>query len=242
MNALRRSLALAILCVLAIVIAACTDSPEARSGGSNPQAANYMRDHFSQAVAIRDALIAGDLEGMREPAGWIAEHEPPADWPEGWAPHTEEIRSAARAVLEATDRGTASRAVASLALACGACHQALGSEVEFTAGAPPEVRPGTMAHMERHMWAADRMWKGLVGRTGEVWFAGAAVMSDAPLRPSILSEEALVYDRIEALAERVHSLGAEGRSAEDPEDRADIYAGILATCARCHQLLTPSIR
>ncbi len=62
-------------------------------------------------------------------------------------------------------------------------------------------------------------------------------MAIAPLQPEALSPAVPNYPRIEALAHRVHSLAEEGRTAPEMTERADIYAGLLATCARCHRLL-----
>ena len=56
--------------------------PRRRPGPSPfPSCVPRMREHFSKGAAIRDAVIRADLEGVRAPAKWLAEH--PAGGPAG---------------------------------------------------------------------------------------------------------------------------------------------------------------
>ena len=52
-----------------------------------PELRPRMREHFSKGAAIRDAVIRADLEGVRAPAKWLAEH-PQEDLPDVGAART----------------------------------------------------------------------------------------------------------------------------------------------------------
>ncbi len=232
-----RPVLVAIVAFLALGAGTCAERAEPRNqreiaGATTAQ----MVDHFDEALAIRDALIEGDLEAARRRARALVERRP-ADLPAQADRYAADFRVAAQAVIEAPDRGTAGRAVGRLAASCGACHQGLSVGVDLAPPAPPPTDPSTAGHMLRHLWAADRLWEGLVVPSDEAWARGAAALADAALRPETLSPDLPLYPKIEALALRVHSLGDEGKTAVDTGYRIDIYAGLLATCARCHGLL-----
>jgi len=90
--------------------------------------------------------------------------------------------------------------------------------------------------MARHVWAADRMWVGLLGPSNAAWLDGARDFQGGWLD----TQEVLVdpEDRIQmrALVRHVYDLGAEAAQATEPHRRAEIYGEFLATCADCHQL------
>jgi hypothetical protein len=88
-----------------------------------------------------------------------------------------------------------------------------------------------------HMWAADRMWKGLVTPSAVSWNNGVAALAGAPLTEESFSADAENIDRVVALAREVHELAATGRRAPDLDARAEVMGRFLATCAECHQLL-----
>ncbi len=233
-----RPVALTLMLPIALSLADCSEQAEPRKlDRARAAIVTQKPQHFDQALAIRDALIEGALEAVRQPARSLAREAVPAGLPEGAAPYVAELRAAAQAVVEARDRGTAARAISGLALACGNCHQGLSAGIELSVSAPPPPEPAPAPHMRRHLWAADRMWEGLVVPSHDAWARGVEVLADAPLHPEALSPAVPNYPRIEALAHRVHSLAEAGETAEDMTDRADIYAGLLATCARCHRLL-----
>ena len=56
-----------------------------------PEVRPRMREHFSKGAAIRDAVIRADLEGVRAPAKWLAEH-PQEDLPESAQPNIREMQ------------------------------------------------------------------------------------------------------------------------------------------------------
>ncbi len=99
------------------------------------------------------------------------------------------MQNAAQLALAAVDLKAAAVAVADMAQACGGCHLAL-SGPNFSGSSPAGEESSVVADMERHRWAADRMWEGLVGPSETAWLAGAATLEDAPRHP-----EAMVDDK-----------------------------------------------
>ena len=57
--------ALALTSVLAFVACSQTETT-----------ADHMEKHFDEVDAVKTAIIAGDVEAAREPAQWLASHEP----------------------------------------------------------------------------------------------------------------------------------------------------------------------
>ena len=94
------------------------------------------------------------------------------------------------------------------------------------------------SHMQRHRWAADRMWAGLVTDSEEAYTAGARVLHEDALHEGEMpGHEAQPDGRLAAITGLVHQLGADAEAAEDWDTRANVYGRLLATCAACHRLL-----
>jgi mono/diheme cytochrome c family protein len=196
----------------------------------------HMHDHYDAVIKIQSAVIAGSLEGTREPAKWLAEHQAPAGMPAQWAEHTEAMRAAARDTLEAQDLTAAATATSRLGLACGGCHVANNVTVEFDDVKKPSDKDRVGAHMDRHQWAADRMWEGLIGPSSASWRQGANLLFEAPMNPEELGAEAGDEQTL-GMARRIHQLAGNATIVSDPVGKADIYAEFLANCAACHTSL-----
>ena len=215
-------------------------------GGSEPEpepketeaptetVSDHMKEHFSQVKGAQEAVIRGDLEGVKTSTQWMAEHQAAEGLPEGWEPFVTEMKNAAKAAGAASDLDAASAAVATMAKACGACHQATGTKPVFTISSPPPEDTGTVPHMVGHMWAADRMWEGLITPSDESWNNGVGVLAGAPLHGKDLTGDEQ-KDDIDTLAVQVHELATKGGEASELDARADVYGKFLATCAKCHQ-------
>jgi hypothetical protein len=202
-----------------------------------PTVAEHMKDHFSQALRARDALVRGDLAAMKKPAAWLADHRLSETLPEAWRPHVGDMQNAAKLAEQADDLAVAADAVGAMGAACGRCHQALGATVQF-AGQSPEGKESSVAdRMMRHRWAEARMWEGLVGPSDVSWNAGVAALQDAPLHPEMLANNRSPPKEVVDLANRVHSVGLRGKLTKDPEPRARLYGEYLATCEACHAKL-----
>ncbi len=256
-NKIRFNLSILTLCLAALV--ACGEEQTQRATryesepATTPQAAAaHMGEYFEHVNAAQVAIIRGDLDGVREPAVWIAEHESIAglalpieqwssDTPEGWEAHDPEIRAAARRMAEAQTFEEAAAASSMMVKECGSCHQKVGAEPRVrelgAIGVPPSESLAAVAHMLRHQWAVHQMWIGMINPSDEAWREGAEVLADAPLEPQHLTEGAESTERVRELAERIHELGAQALEPRVWTIRAEIYGELLASCGDCHKLL-----
>jgi mono/diheme cytochrome c family protein len=196
----------------------------------------HMHDHYDAVVKIQSAVIAGSLEDARESARWLAEHQSPAGLPAGWEEHVDAMRTAARDTLDAQDLASAASATSRLGLACGGCHVANNVTVEFDGVKRPSDNEHARSHMQRHHWAADRMWEGLIGPSDVSWSRGANLLFESPMNPAAMGAEA-GDDELIGMSRRIHQLAANATAVSDPIERAGIYAEFLENCAACHNAL-----
>jgi hypothetical protein len=94
-----------------------------------------------------------------------------------------------------------------------------------------------MRAMQRHRWAAARLWEGLVVPSDEAWKAGALALSDAPLSPELLTPGKSPVPKVGELELSVHDLGRRAQTLVGADARAELYGQALATCSACHQWL-----
>ena len=197
-----------------------------------------MYGHFGHASEVQNAVIQGDLDAVRAPAQWLASHDAMEGLPKGSDAYLEQLRQAAAQAVAAPDLPIAAKATAAIASACGACHSRYDVGPRFTPGAgPPDEGASVGAHMIRHVWAADRMWEGLIGPSEASWVAGARGLSEAPLEPHDVTGDAERAPAASELAHRVHDLGARAERTAGGEARAQIYGELLTSCSDCHRLV-----
>ncbi|HJL17338.1 MAG TPA: hypothetical protein RMH99_16845 [Sandaracinaceae bacterium LLY-WYZ-13_1] len=193
----------------------------------------YMQEHFAEGTQIRDALTRGDLEEAQSTARTFSEREPTASFPPSWSTYVTNIRDAAGEVAEAEDLDQAALRFGAMANVCADCHGSVGASIELEAVPAPEGED-TATHMQRHQWALDRMWEGLVIPADDRWSAGAGALAEAPLHPHALAEDQTVPEDLAQLATRVHSLGTNASQTADAEQRAQLYGELSSTCHGCH--------
>lgn len=208
--------------------AASPSAPEALHG--------HMHEHIIHLEAARQALIKGDLPASRAAFKWLTDHEPPEGLPEGWAPHVIAMQGAARRGSGAMHLAAGADALSAAAVACGACHHANHVRPEWPDEAVPNGDPGTRENMRRHLWAADRMWEGLLQSSGEHWARGARVMIESPLTELTPDQE--IPAEIADFATRVHALDVHALDAKNPEQRGALYGDYIAQCGACHRATT----
>lgn len=183
--------------------------------------------HYSEAGAIQSAMIRGDLPAAREAARHLAD----APRAEGIGPagdaHVRELAAWSREIRDAASFGDAAVATGHLAATCGECHQDVGGGPVFLQGDPPEDR-GFSGHMILHLWAADRMWEGLLGPSAVSWRDGAEVFREDPLQGDVVPATARVF------ATRLHELGREAAGMSDLRRQAVQYGRMVEQCAGCH--------
>ncbi len=180
-----------------------------------------MHERFAYATMMRTALIHGYPERARRHAGQLAELLSGTE--------SEALAAIAREAAAAQDVGTMAAAVARVAESCGACHAENRVQPMFL-GNPPQPKGDTLAaRMGRHIWAADRMWVGLISRAVVPWQDGAQMLRKDPFFGAAKAGVP------EAQVRRVSEIAAEAIKPQSWESRAAIYGRFLASCAECHQ-------
>jgi cytochrome c553 len=197
--------------------------------------AAYMREHFSRIVEVRDAVMAGDLAATREPSRWLAEHGAPADSPDAWIDFITELRVMSAGLVQAERLDDVARSLGVVSHMCGNCHEALDVDIDYVPGTAPTGNTFE-AQMERHKWALDRLWSGLVFPSEVAWERGSSELAFVDLRPRTMPDDPATAGALITLARRVRTLGERATEANDPAERGQVYGELLTTCVRCHTL------
>jgi len=199
-----------------------------------------MHEHLARITTIKSFIIGDNLDGVREPATWLAEHDSVPGLPANFEPYVELMRVYARQVAEAPDLKSAADSVSRMARNCGNCHLVNNIELEFGFDTKPTDLADTFTHMQRHQWAADRLWEGLIGPSDAAWDRGTDMLVDVPLHSTdvmIETTSEVDSDMIDQIAHRVHVLGGQGTITRTPDGRSDLYAELLGLCVDCHTRL-----
>ncbi|MDX1570096.1 MAG: hypothetical protein R3200_06385 [Xanthomonadales bacterium] len=182
-----------------------------------------MHERFAFAALVRDSLVQGNLSRARNYAtlysyDGLFEDTGPAEM------------NRLNAVAEADSISEAAQILGEVAVLCGSCHAA--SDVHD--GKPEDYPPmgsNLLARMGRHVWAAERLWDGLVWKSDASWLAGSAALGLDPfLTPAV------ELRGLEGRLSVVQKLAAEARGQTGWPDRADVYARFLGSCAECHRV------
>jgi hypothetical protein len=193
-----------------------------------------MHRNLSKTVDIQTAVVQGDLEKARKGAAWLLQREDAMIVPPAGADYQRAMLNAASGIRAAQDLKTMAGLTGQLAGGCGSCHQAVQGGPRFVVGNNAPGGTSQEAQMIRHLWAADRMWEGLVGPSDEAWKAGAEAM--AQTQPAL----ARAYKASTSAAQsggflgEVNRLASEALAATTLVERADVYGRLLNTCNRCH--------
>jgi cytochrome c553 len=227
-----------ILALMAIVPGSAL--PQEPGADNTSNVGNHMHEHLDRITTIKTSIIMGDLDSVREPAKWIAEHESVSGLPENYQPYVESMRQYAREVAAAPDLQSAATAVSNMAITCGDCHQANDVTIAVSVTAKPEEWGETDVHMQRHQWGVDRMWEGLIGPSDKPWNQGADMLVDIPLSTfDVMDASASMEDTIaiDIITQRLHALGGQGGYTKTPEERSKMFGEVLSICAECHTKL-----
>lgn len=156
----------------------------------------------------------------------------------GWSPYLDDIRGAAIALEHAGDIASTGARLGRLGFACGSCHAAADARPTFSYGPPPRDVGSQDAQMERHQWAAKRLWEGVIGPSDREWTEGATVLATDTLDVSKMVHEKPNADVAE-FAERLRADASRAQSLRDHGERARFYGEMMSTCAGCHQIVRP---
>lgn len=199
--------------------------------------AEHMHGHLDAVVSIKAAVISGNLEGVRSPATWLAEHKAPSEFPEEWVRYETEMRRFANQAASADDLETAAAAISEIGRTCGDCHIASGIVVSFGyANQPPPDQSGTITQMQRHLWAADRMWAALIGPSDAAWDSGTEMLTQVNLSATQLTQDPRQRPRVEELLDEARAVGERGARTTTSAARTNLYGQFLSSCANCHRV------
>lgn len=194
-----------------------------------------MHRHFSAIHSIHRALLRNDLQGARRRARSLelvrADGELAA-----WQHRVARIRATARRLASATSTREARALVTTLATQCADCHADTADVSRFVWAAEPGDDGSVAARMERHEWAADMIWMGLVAPSSERWREGLDVLAAPPLLPDAIDDDRARYPAIERLSRRLATKAARARTLRDARARAAAFADMMGVCAGCHAL------
>ena len=219
--------------VVACALAAAIILPVQEPGAQQSDAAMHMQEHLEQITRIKTEVIRGNLAGTHRPATWLAQHEPSPEATILYVPFILSMQGHAAEILEATDIRAAAADVSAIATDCANCHVASEVNLEFGFDQEPSAWSDMQSHMQRHQWAVDRLWEGLIGPSDAAWSRGIRMLAEAPLHGTEATWDESAADGDE-LARRVHELGREAATALLPHARAAVYGEMLGVCADCH--------
>jgi hypothetical protein len=194
----------------------------------------HMAFHVAQADTIRRAVVRGDMEAVHAPARELAEHSIAPEFDVETERLIRAMREAAAAAAEAPDLPLAALAAARLAAACGACHRAVTVRSSLPSRARASEIGGVVGHMLSHQAAVDQLHAGLVEPSDALWQRGARALQTAPLENSKFPRDRALDRGALASETRVHQLAERAERATSVDDRVEVYAQLLVTCASCH--------
>ena len=213
-----------------------SDAPASEPALPSGELAAHMGEHFWAVADAHDAAIQGNVEGIREAARWLAEHEDPEGFPLAAGPYLDTLRVRSARTAEARDLATAALGLSTVAAACGSCHSALGMPLATVLDEEPDAGDDLRGSMGAHIRAADLMWEGLVAPSSAAWASGADLLASVQLDPEDVTGSGTEAQLVEDLLDRLLDIAAQGNSV-GVEARPQVYGQLVATCGHCHRAL-----
>jgi len=222
-----------LIAATSMLIASATAQESTEAPGA--EVAEHMHEHLSAISAMKTFIIAGQLDGMREPAVWMEEHVATPGLPGDWEPYVTQMRRYAGEAASARHLVFAAASVSEMARVCGDCHEANGAEVGLgNIGSPPADNQDVRTQMRRHLWAVNRMWQGLIGPSDSAWTGGSEVLAMVRVKASDIARAPNEEPQVNYLIKRLREIGAAGSEATSRESRSVLYGELLSLCADCH--------
>ena len=172
------------------------------------------------------------MDQVAEPAGWLESNALSGELQAGAPDYAGEIRRLAGMILAAADVPGVAAGLGQMGVTCAGCHQAKAVGPEPYAPRKTEPSRSIVGHMDRHLWAANQLWAGLITPSENAWTAGAEALSDDPLGAQELPS-VIAYDLV-PIAERLHDLGDRAARTKDLARRGEVYGELISTCGECH--------
>ena len=206
-------------------------------GGGNRDVPE-MHKKLSRTFDIQTGVVEGDLDRAKRAASWLVNREDGMVFPPEARPYQREFLGYASMAARAQDLEAVASQTGYMAAACGDCHIAMETGPRFVVGSTHPEGDSREAQMIRHLWAADRMWEGLVGPSESSWRAGASALAETgPALVTALRTSTLPARSPSSLAEEVVSVARDAMTAATTEARAQVYGRVLTTCNGCHKAI-----
>ncbi len=217
--------------------AAAAPPPRDAGAAIDSSLRDHMIEHLAAVQRAQEAVMRGHLEPARVAAAWLAQH-PEHVALTGDAAQIARVRGAAQALAEAPDLREAASVIASLGLACSACHLERGVAATFPAAPEPADGATLVEQMRRHEWASRELWQGLIGPSDERWRRGATTMAALRLDAGELARGPQ-GDTVRAAVARVRALASQAQAVAGQDERATLYGRMTEACVACHQAVRP---
>jgi cytochrome c553 len=185
-----------------------------------------MSGHDDDAQAMRRAITTGDVATLRVVASHLASDRWLPSLDAEWAAPLARVRAAAGRATEVTTVEAGAAALAAVGTACAACHQTMGDRRRGIALSPPagEDEPTMLAHQA----AVDDLWEGFSTPDSAAWQRGARSLASGPVLGASNPAGERAARTLQDLARR---------SIDAPSnEREQLLAQSLSTCAQCHRL------
>jgi mono/diheme cytochrome c family protein len=205
------------------------------SVASDAGRAAFMQHHFGLVTAVHDALIAGDLQLVRQHASQLENAADPTGLPASAGPYVTVMHRAAGRAAAADDLEDAASATSAMLAACGDCHRAVGTMPALPTPSPPAMG-GVVGHMLQHSRAMDSLAQGLIVPSTSAWQVGATALESAPLRKRELPRDAKLTREILETEQWIHDLAGRAKESTETRSRIYVYSELLESCATCHAL------
>lgn len=212
-----------------------TSDTALQAAGQAAQTGTHMKEHFDQVGVMQDAVIRGDLEALREPGKYMAEHKVDG-MPAKAGSQIQAMQAAAKRAAEASDIHMAANAVATMASTCGTCHRSTDTVVKPAPPAAPPKTEDLAAHMLAHQQAVEYLYQGLIAPSDELWKMGAQLLRASPMQKEKFPADEKLTEDIKAFEIKTHQFADMAGKATDPKTRVGVYGEIIASCAGCHGL------
>ena len=190
----------------------------------------HMHENYGVVRAIERLLLRGKLEEAKQLAAAIGE-APDEPGLSALSTRAAEVRRKALEVARAKTLAEAISREAQLAHACATCHADAGviPDLESPPPVPPD-RDTIDARMARHLWAADRLWVGIVADSPTAWTSGLELLArGSRVWPALPASKVTFADRLQRTAETARRM-----KTTPIEKRAETYGALLEVCASCH--------
>jgi cytochrome c553 len=211
-------------------------SAPARDRPTEVEMVAWMEAHYGLVILAHDALQQGDLESFRSQLALAPDQELPPNSPPEWIPFHQRLQQAASQGAAVSDLAAAANALASVVLACGTCHAALGTGPIYPAPAPGDGDNFLETAMLDHKWATERLWEGVTGPWDNAWQRGAAALAVIQIFGDPGSQVVLTDD-LRRREEQLRKIGEQAMATTALDERAALYGRLLSTCGDCHRAI-----